>query len=249
MLHPQRAPTDLGSSAPLRVYSLGQIDFDAALAFQHRLVYEARGDRNRAALILCEHPWLLSFGRQGSWSHVRWGIEDRARRRWPMRWVNRGGRCILHLPGQLAIYPIFALDRAGTGIQEYLTRLQRAIVALLDDFGIRGGRWPGHTGVCVENRPIAEIGVAVRDWITYFGAVLNVGPDLEPFRLVSSGVAGSDSMTSLEKERHGRVRPALVRELLVEYLTRELGFSDTLFFSDHPSLKRKAPCDALASRS
>src|SRR5207237_1293632 len=115
--------------------------------------------------------------------------------------------------------------------------------------GIRGTREPGHSGICVGNRPIAEVGIAVQDWVTYFGAVLNVSPDLEPFRLLSSGVAGCGSMTSIEKERHGRLRPALVRELLIEHLSRQLGFPETLFFSDHPSLKRKAPCDAFASLS
>jgi lipoyl(octanoyl) transferase len=249
MVKLQQTNTDSIGGARLRVYALGQIDFEAAQSFQQRLVYEVRGDRRLAALVLCEHPWLLSVGRQGSWAHVRGGLENKARHRWPVRWVNRGGGCILHLPGQLAIYPIFALDRVGLGVPEYLTRLQTALIAVLRDLSVRGTRWPEHAGVCVDNRPIAEMGIAVRDWVAYYGAVLNVSPDLEPLRLLGSGVTGCGFMTSLERERHGRVRPALVRELLIEHLSRQLGFSETIFFSDHPSLRRKAACDALASYS
>src|SRR5438132_90279 len=83
----------------MRVYLLGQVDFEIALGFQRRLVYEVRGDRDQAALVLCEHPRLLSIGRHGSWAHIQGGMEESRRRRWPVRWVNRGGGCLLHLPG------------------------------------------------------------------------------------------------------------------------------------------------------
>src|SRR5207253_2503269 len=107
----------------LQVYLLGTVDFEEMLRVQRRLVYDVAGDRDRAVLILCEHPPGISVGREGSREHIRCGPAELAARRWPVRWVNRGGGCLLHLPGQLAIYPIVALDRLGLGLQAYLDHL------------------------------------------------------------------------------------------------------------------------------
>jgi lipoyl(octanoyl) transferase len=223
------------------------VDFEGALALQRRLVYEVGANRDSAALLLCEHPPLISVGRRGSWAHIDGHIQNHRTGRFPVRWVNRGGGCILHCPGQLALYPIFPLDRLGLGINAYLEQLRLTMADVLDHFRIRTGTLPGHSGISVGTRPIAEIGIAVRDWISYFGAALNVNPDLLPFRGVSSGVDGCSTMTSIERERHGPLRPALVRELLIEEMARHFGFTETLLFSDHPLLKRKACHDALAS--
>src|SRR5438874_2904995 len=146
----------------LQAYLLGSVDFEAALALQHRLVFDIAGNRSAAALILCQHPPLITVGRQGSWSHILGDREELQARRWRVRWVNRGGGCLLHMPGQLAIYPILALDQLGLGIQDYLERLHSVLIALLDDFGIHGERRPSQPGVWAARRPIASVGVAIR---------------------------------------------------------------------------------------
>src|SRR2546427_10169943 len=105
-------PADEGVERTLSVYLLGSVDFEAALAFQRRLAYEVAGNRDSGALLLCEHAPLVTIGRHGSWRHVVLEPEELRARRWPVRWVNRGGGCILHAPGQLAIYHILPLDRA-----------------------------------------------------------------------------------------------------------------------------------------
>jgi lipoyl(octanoyl) transferase len=233
----------------LQVYLLGSVDFEAALSFQRRLVFDIAGNRSAAALIVCEHPPLITVGRQGSWAHILCGREELQARGWRVRWVNRGGGCLLHVPGQLAIYPILALDQLGLGVQDYLDRLQAVLLALLDDFGVRGGIRPGRTDVCVAGRPIAGVGVAVRDWVTYFGAALNVNPDLQLFRQVQTAGLGSGTMTSIECQRHGPLRPAFVRERLLEHFADRFRFARSSLFFDHPLLKRKAPSDALATPS
>ncbi|HEV3022254.1 MAG TPA: hypothetical protein VGX76_07290, partial [Pirellulales bacterium] len=114
--------------AALQVYLLGAVDFEDMLRCQRRLVYEVSGDRSRAVLILCEHPPLISVGRDGSHDHIGYEPHDLAARKWPVRWVNRGGGCLLHLPGQLAVYPILALDRLGLDLQSYLDRLHGVLL-------------------------------------------------------------------------------------------------------------------------
>jgi lipoyl(octanoyl) transferase len=238
----------LATDLVLKVYLVGLVDFEAAQALQRRLVYEVAGQRSAAALLLCEHPPLITVGRQGSWRHLL-EVEAIQARRWPVRWVNRGGGCLLHLPGQLAIYPILALDQLGLGLQAYLDRLQQVLYALLEDFSIRAQIGLGAASIGVNGRSIAHVGVAVREWVAYYGAVLNVNPDLEALRQIRIGGPALAAMTSLERERHGPLHPALVRERLLEHFTACFGFSQTALFFDHPLLRRKVRADALAPRS
>ena len=130
-------PTSESAGSALEAYLLGQLDFQAALALQRQLVYQVAGERSRVALVLCEHPPAITVGRHGSRAHILYQPEESNRTlRWPVRWVNRGGGCLLHLPGQLAIYPILPLDRLGLGLQAYLDRLAQVIVDVLRDFGV-----------------------------------------------------------------------------------------------------------------
>src|SRR5262245_58935951 len=179
----------------LQTYLLGPISFDAALALHRLLVYETAGEREGGSLLLCEHPPMISVGRHGSRAHILFDPEELQHRRWPVRWVNRGGGCVLHLPGQMAVYPVLALDRHGFGIQAYLQRLQRVVLDLLDDLPIRGEPRAGRPGVWVNGRLIASVGVAVRDWVAYYGLYFNINPDLHPFRHVRCDPPSREPMT------------------------------------------------------
>jgi lipoyl(octanoyl) transferase len=258
-LEPPAPTAPASGDTALQVYLLGAVDFEAALALQRHLVYEVAGDRNRAALILCEHPPLITVGRQGSRAHILCEPDELRSRRWQVRWVNRGGGTLLHTPGQLAVYPVLALDRFALGVQTYLDHLHAVLLALLADFSVMGAVHPGQGGVWAGGRLVAGVGIAVRDWVTYYGAALNVNPALAPFRLVRCDAppaaggrlrpaAWDGPMTSLERERHGPVRPAQVRQRLVEHFTARFPFARVAWFSDHPWLRRKARADALASR-
>lgn len=233
----------------LQVYLLGQVEFDAALALQRLLVYQVAGDRDRAALVLCEHPPLITVGRHGSRAHILCEQDELDARGCPVRWVNRGGGCLLHAPGQVAVYPILALDRHGLGLHAYLNRLHQVLADVLDDFQIRGGTHPDLSGLWVGQRPIASVGVAVAGWVTYYGAALNINPDLEPYRIVRSGAPGDGPMTSLERERRAPLRPSLVRERLIEHFAARFGFIRTALFFSHPSLVRRTAPGPVATRS
>jgi lipoyl(octanoyl) transferase len=234
--------TPTGSA--LRVYLLGVVEFEAALTLQRTLAFEAAGARDSAALVLCEHPPIVTVGRDGSPADIRCDFEELRARRWPLRWVNRGGGSLLHLPGQLALYPILPLDWRGLGLGDYLERLQRIVMAVLDDFSVQAVTRPGQPGVWAGGRLIAGIGVAVRDWVSYYGAYLNINPDLFPFRIVRIAPNVYEPMTSLVRERRGPVRPALVRERLLEHFLAAFPFERTALFSHHPCLGHQPPARA-----
>jgi lipoyl(octanoyl) transferase len=225
------------SEPGLQAYLLGTVDFAAALRLQRRLHFDVSGDRSQAALIVCEHPPLITVGRGGSRAHIRFDPQELQARRWAVRWVNRGGGCLLHVPGQLAIYPILPLDRLGLNVPDYLTRLGEVQRDVLDDFSVRSEVRLAAGGVWTGNRQVAALGVAVRDWVSYFGAYLNVQPCLDPFRLITCTAASQEPMTSLERERHGPVRAALVRQRLLDHFSVRFGFSRTALFTSHPMLQ------------
>jgi lipoyl(octanoyl) transferase len=233
----------------LQAYLVGQIGFEAALGLQRRLAYQVAGERTLGALILCEHSPIITVGRQGSRADIAFEREELILRGWPVRWVNRGGGCVLHLPGQLAIYATLALDRLGLGIAQCMDAMQETLRLTLKDFAVHAQAGMSEGGVVVGRRPIATVGIAVRNWVTYYGAVLNVNPDLEPYRRVSRGRRDQTPMTSMERERRGPVRQSLVRERLLDHFAQQFGFGRVSLFSDHPSLHEKAPVNALATRS
>src|SRR5438270_12839658 len=100
----------------LQVYLLGTVEFEALLRLQRRLHYEISGDRGQAALVLCEHPPLITVGRHGSRAQILLEAQELKLRGWPVRWVNRGGGCWLHQPGQLSVYALVPLDQLGLGV-------------------------------------------------------------------------------------------------------------------------------------
>ncbi len=221
----------------LRTYLLGLVDFEGALRLQRRLHFEVTGNRREAALILCEHLPIFTVGRQGSRANIRIAEDELSSRSWRIRWVNRGGGCVLHVPGQLAIYPVLPLNSMKLTISQYLKKLSTVIQETLADFSVRAEVRDG--GVWVRQRLIAAMGVTVRDWVSYFGAYLNIQPDLELFRGFRCSEKIPEPMTSLERERKGPVRGAMIRESLLAHFVENFGFHQHAVFTDHPSLQNQ----------
>jgi lipoyl(octanoyl) transferase len=217
----------------LSAYLLGRLEFDALIGLQRRLVYEVDGDRAAGTVILCDHPPGITVGREGSRAHVRPSPEELHARGWPVRWVSRGGGVVLHLPGQVACYPIIALDKLGMTPAAYLSELQSVVVDLLHEYDVRAEPDPDHPGVRVHGRRVAHVGVAVRSWVSCFGIVLNVNPDLEPFHDVHCD-GDLLPMTAAQRETPGLVRIPAVRQRLVELVAARFGFERVSLFHTHP---------------
>ena len=233
---------------PLEIYLLGLVDFDEVQLLQRRLVYDLGESESVGALVLCEHPPTISIGRSGSRAHIAADDLELRRLGVEVRWVNRGGGTALHLPGQLNAYLSLDLQRAGLDLNGYVEGLHRALIDLLDDFNLRGGTRPGYPGVFVGNARVASIGVAVRRWIAYHGLTINVGPYLEPFRLLDEpGPDGAPlRRTSLEAQRQRPAPMPQVRESLIRNLERTFGLNRHHVFTDHPLIRRKARPHAYA---
>jgi lipoyl(octanoyl) transferase len=219
---------------PLSAYLLGGLPFDALLALQRRLVYDVSGDRDTAALVLCDHPAGITIGREGSASHVRLPPDELSTRGWPVNWVGRGGGALLHAPGQVACYPVFALDALNLTAGRYVSELVNVACDLCREFGVEPTADRERPGVLANGRRVAHVGVAVRDNVTSFGLVVNATPDLAAFRAVKCD--GDDRpMTSLVRESILRVRVTAVRQRLLELIARRFGFDRVSIFHTHPA--------------
>ena len=179
------------------------MNFADALALQEKIVAQKREDHGlEDELLLLEHQSVYTIGRTPD----RSSLLDAQHLPYPLFSINRGGQATYHGPGQLIGYPIVDLRRCGQDLHKYLRWLERLLIELLSEYGMAATQRGSLTGVWVEDRKIASIGVGVRHWITMPGFALNVCGDLSPFdQIVPCGI-NDVAMTSMEKET-GKVFP------------------------------------------
>ena len=183
--------------ADLRVRWLGRMEFADALLLQEELLSQKREDRSlEDELLLLEHEPVYTIGRTPDKS----SLLGSAHLPHPLFAINRGGQATYHGPGQLIGYPIIDLRRYGQDLHRYLRWLEQLLIELLANYGITACQCEALTGVWIEHRKIASIGVGVRHWITMHGFALNVCGDLSPFNYIIPCGINNVSMTSMEKE-------------------------------------------------
>ncbi len=232
---------------PLEIYLLGLVDFDDIQQVQRRLVYDLGEDeQGGGSLILCEHPPTISVGRSGSRAHILLDDEELRGRGLSVRWVNRGGGCILHLPGQLAGYLALPLARSGLDLRGYLDGLHRVLIGVLEEFDLVGSTHPDRPGVFLGNARVASVGVAVNRWIAYHGFTLNVSTFLEPFGTLDEPGRPSLRQTSMESRRQRPAPMAKVREAVIRRVEEVFGLERHHLYTHHPLIRRKVGTHAYA---
>jgi lipoate-protein ligase B len=178
-----------------------QMAYDDAVSLQTRLRDEcARKGCNRDFLLFVEHPHTITVGVKGEASEVLAEAQRLKELGVEIHKTNRGGQVTYHGPGQLVGYPILNLRERGRDLHRYLRDLEQWLVALCRGYGVDAHADSPHTGVWVEDRKIASIGIAARQWVSYHGIALNVTTDLEFFDLIVPCGQPDCPMTSLLAE-------------------------------------------------
>ena len=181
----------------LQVHWLGRTDFANALALQEEIVAKKRADPSHPdELLLLEHEPVYTIGRTPDQS----SLLGAAHLTHPLFAINRGGQATYHGPGQLMGYPIIDLRRRGQDLHKYLRWLEQLLIEMLAQYEIAATQRASLTGVWIDDRKIASIGVGVRHWITMHGFALNVCGDLSPFNQIVPCGIDNVAMTSIEKE-------------------------------------------------
>jgi lipoyl(octanoyl) transferase len=227
---------DLPREASLEVHLLGLVDFDACLYLQERIVAEIDGRNDgRGALLVCEHPSLITVGREGSRSHIVCPPEELVARQMEVRWLSRGGGCIAHVPGQLAAYPIIPLDRRNLGLAALREKIEQAVIDSCGELRVDAWRQPESAGVWSRGGQLAQLGLAVRSGISSQGLFVNVNPRMDALRLIR---AGTGRITSLSAERRTPTTMSSVRESLIRRLAARLDYERYHLYTGHPLLRR-----------
>jgi len=174
------------------------VPYADALAQQYALVRSRQAGEIPDTLLLLEHPPTITLGRGSVEADLRVSQAELNQRGVALERVDRGGEITYHAPGQLVGYPVLDLREHGQDLHRYLRDLEEVLILTLAHFGLRGERIPGLTGVWVENRKIAAIGIKVSRWVCMHGLALNIDVGLTPFRrdFVPCGIADRD-VTSL----------------------------------------------------
>jgi lipoyl(octanoyl) transferase len=176
-------------------------------------------------LLFVEHEPVLTLGANFHEENLLFTPEQYLEMGIDVARTDRGGDVTYHGPNQLVAYPIFDLNRHGRDLHEWLRNLEEVVILALAEFGIKGHRFPPHTGVWANDRKICAIGVKVKRWVSMHGIALNCSNHLAPFDLiVPCGIKGY-GVTSLSQELGREVTVSDVRPVLAHAFERVFGLA------------------------
>ncbi|MFT6304189.1 MAG: lipoyl(octanoyl) transferase [Granulosicoccus sp.] len=180
-----------------------------------RAFTDERGDDDEDELWVCEHPSVYTLGQAGRESHIHNSADI------PVIKSDRGGQVTYHGPGQIIVYTLVNLRRAGFGIRDMVIRLENSVIELLKAEGVNAVSRRDAPGVYVDDAKIAALGLRVRRGNTYHGLALNVDADLTPFSRIDPCGYANLAVTST-KELGVTTSKAQIVDQLVLQLHRQL---------------------------
>jgi lipoyl(octanoyl) transferase len=249
---------------PLLITELGLISYEDAYALQERVVAARKAGAIADVLLLCEHPPVITFGRNAKRENLLANENVLRQRSVQLHDTNRGGDVTFHGPGQIVGYPILDLGAIKRDVHWYVRTLEEVMIRASADFGLEAFRVPGRTGIWVHPPPgpspqsqpeasttpeekLAAIGVHITRWVTSHGFAYNVSTDLRYFDLIIPCGIAERKATSLEKLLNRsvaltEVKPALVRHFAEFFALQAAPTSREDLFaileqSKHPALK------------
>lgn len=196
---------------------LGLVDYEPTWRAMQRFT-EERAPETPDEIWFLEHPPVFTLGMNASREHLLSPGEI------PVVQIDRGGQVTYHGPGQLVVYPLVDLRRAGLSVRGLVTALESSVIDLVADFGVLAESRRSAPGVYVGGRKLASVGLRIRRGASYHGMALNVRMDLEPFtRINPCGYQGL-VMTQLAA-LGGPDTVSATQRLLEPHLLKALGFA------------------------
>src|SRR6266513_2542156 len=202
---------------------LGLVGYAEAYALQKRIVAARKTEAIGDVLLLCEHPHVITQGRNGKREHLL--ASEHVLRQKGMEYyeTSRGGDITYHGPGQIVGYPILNLGAIRRDVVWYVRTLEEAMIRATAEFGITAEREPGRTGVWVRAGKLAAIGVHISRWVSSHGFAYNVSTDLRNFDLIVPCGMADRQATSLEKLLGRSVQERDVAPRITRHLGALLG--------------------------
>ncbi len=179
----------------------GIIEYKQAWERQKALQARVQSGQCRSTLVLCQHPTVITIGKNGTHGNVR--LSEHEANMYGVQVIanNRGGDVTLHNPGQLVGYPIFRLTDFKPDLHWFLRELEECIIQVIAQFGLHGGRVEGLTGVWVEGeRKICAMGLHCSRWVTSHGFALNIINNMQEFEWIIPCGITDKNVTSMYNE-------------------------------------------------
>lgn len=230
---------------------LGRKDYKETWDFQEKLFQEIvtikSNNRKEGAeqqitpnhFLFVEHPHVYTLGKSGDISNLLLSEDQLQAKGATFYKINRGGDITYHGPGQIVGYPILDLENFFTDIHKYLRLLEETIIRTIAEYGLKGERSEGETGVWLDvgtpfARKICAMGVRASRWVTMHGFALNVNSDLGYFdNIIPCGIRGK-AVASLnvelgvEKVDENEVKDKIIRHFS-ELFETEIKIIDSLY--------------------
>ncbi len=205
---------------PDLVHLSDPISYEAGLELQQDTVARILAEEQGETILLLEHEPVYTIGRQRDQS----SLGTPAQLPHPVYETNRGGQATYHGPGQLVGYPILDLTERGKDLHEHLRLIEEALMQGCAEFGVKAGRREGMTGVWVEDRKLASIGVGVRKWVSMHGFAINITKEsLPPFLAITPCGLDGVSMTCLASEAKTDISMTEAVEVFGKAMEKVLG--------------------------
>lgn len=205
---------------------LGMIDYKHAWDIQRDVFSKRLHSEINDTLFLLEHPHTYTLGKVAEKENLISSDDQLKELGVSVYEIDRGGDITYHGPGQIVGYPIINLKNWKEDTHEYLRGLEEIIMNVCSDYGLQTKRHPKYTGVWIEDRKIAAIGIKVSRWITMHGFAFNINTDLSYFGgIIPCGIKDKD-VTSLQRELGKEVEIDEVKEKLVLRFKEVFGYSD-----------------------
>jgi lipoyl(octanoyl) transferase len=217
------------------IVDLGFIGYEEAFALQKRVVAARKADAIGDVLLLCEHPHVITLGRNGKRENLLASDRVLAQKGVEFHATNRGGDITYHGPGQIVGYPVIQLSAIRRDVVWYVRMLEEVMIRTCADFGITARREEGKTGAWIDpqagsdssvasaGEKIGAIGVHISRWVTSHGFAFNVATDLRYFELIVPCGIAERKATSLEKVLGRAVKRNEAAPKLVEHFGEVFG--------------------------
>jgi lipoyl(octanoyl) transferase len=207
------------------VQDWGLIDYQEAWDRQNEIVKDIQANRNRNVLVLCEHPSVITVGKNGHDNNIIPTTEFLNSLGLQVIYNNRGGDVTLHNPKQLVGYPIFNLSSMKEDLHWFLRKIEETIIDVIANWNLVGNKVEGLTGVWLdEKRKICAMGFHCSRWVTSHGFALNVANALEEFNYIIPCGISDKEVTSISKEIGTEIDMSIVKQITIESFKKQFGF-------------------------
>jgi lipoyl(octanoyl) transferase len=217
----------------IQLKDLGLKDYKETWEYQSELLQEIvdvkidnrRNDKNTATqnhFLFVEHPHVYTLGKSGDLSNLLLNEKQLAEKEATFYKINRGGDITYHGPGQIVGYPILDLENFFTDIHKYLRLLEESIILTIAEYGLKGERSKGETGVWLDvgtpfARKICAMGIRSSRWVTMHGFALNANVNLGYFdNIIPCGIRGK-AVASMEAELGKKVNEEEVKDKILKH--------------------------------